>query len=156
MSPRSSNVRIHNTFADATLVNYPKVNLTIEYNHACMRRQWKRRHARDGGCTQKFGRATKTSTNRPRQYKHDSNESSIHKSQQGGGNKPLTGKEIVETYNAHAKLKHFFKCNATLDKGLDLQINEDKNCTCNKEGSLYHCHCNSLQQHPRQTHLKKQ
>ena len=69
---------------------------------------------------------------------------------------PLTGKEIVETYNAHAKLKHFFKCNATLDKGLDLQINEDKNCTCNKEGSLYHCHCNSLQQHPRQTHLKKQ
>ena len=24
---------------------------------------------------------------------------------------PLTVKEIVEIYNAHAKLKHFFKCN---------------------------------------------
>jgi hypothetical protein len=45
-------------------------------------------------------------------------------------------KEIVETYNAHAKLKHFFKINATLDNGLELQINEDKNCTCNKDGSL--------------------
>jgi hypothetical protein len=30
-------VRIHNTVADATMVNNPKVNLTIEYNHACMR-----------------------------------------------------------------------------------------------------------------------
>jgi hypothetical protein len=32
-------VRIHTTVADATLVNNPKVNSTIEYNHACMRRQ---------------------------------------------------------------------------------------------------------------------
>jgi hypothetical protein len=31
-------VRIHNTVADATRVNNPKVNSTIEYNHACMRR----------------------------------------------------------------------------------------------------------------------
>jgi hypothetical protein len=38
---------------------------------------------------------------------------------------PLTVKEIVETYNAHAKLKHFFKCNAALDKGLELQTNKD-------------------------------
>ncbi len=30
-------VRIYNTVADATMVNNPKVNLTIEYNHACMR-----------------------------------------------------------------------------------------------------------------------
>ena len=30
-------VQIHNTVADATMVNNPKVNLTIEYNHACMR-----------------------------------------------------------------------------------------------------------------------
>ena len=86
MFPRSSNVRIHNTVADATLVNNPKVNSTIEYNHACMRRPSKRRHVRDGRCTQKFGRATKGCIKRPRRYKHDSDESSIHKSQQGGGN----------------------------------------------------------------------
>jgi hypothetical protein len=30
-------VRIHNTVADATMFNNPKVDLTIEYNHACMR-----------------------------------------------------------------------------------------------------------------------
>jgi hypothetical protein len=46
---------------------------------------------------------------RPKRYKHDSDESSICQSQQGGGNKsqiyPLTVKEIVEAYNAHAKLK---------------------------------------------------
>ena len=57
---------------------------------------------------------------------------------------PLTVKEFVETYNAHAKLKHFFKCNATLDKGLELQIIEDKSCICNKDGSLYQSHCNGM------------
>ena len=64
-------------------------------------------------------------------------------------------KEIVEVYNAHDKLKHLFKCNATLDKGLELQINEDKNCTCNKDDLLYRCHCNDMQQHPRHTCLEK-
>ncbi len=48
---------------------------------------------------------------RPRQYKHDSIESSICKSQQGGGNKshiyPLTVKEIADAYLAHATLKTF-------------------------------------------------
>jgi hypothetical protein len=52
-------VRIHNTVADATLVNNPKVNSTTEYNHACMRRPGKRRRARDGRSTQKSGHATK-------------------------------------------------------------------------------------------------
>ncbi len=46
---------------------------------------------------------------RSRQYKHDSIESSICKSQQGGGNKPqiypLTVKEIADAYHAHATLK---------------------------------------------------
>ncbi len=31
-------VRIHNTVADATMFNNPKVDSAIEYNHACMRR----------------------------------------------------------------------------------------------------------------------
>ncbi len=46
---------------------------------------------------------------RPRQFKHDSIESSIHKSQQGGGNKsqiyPLTVKETADAYHAHATLE---------------------------------------------------
>jgi hypothetical protein len=46
---------------------------------------------------------------RPRRYKHDSIESNIRKSQQGGGNRPqtypLTVKEIADAYHAHATLK---------------------------------------------------
>ncbi len=46
---------------------------------------------------------------RPRQYKHDSIELSIRKSQQGGGNKPqiylLTVKAIADAYHAHATLE---------------------------------------------------
>jgi hypothetical protein len=46
---------------------------------------------------------------RPRRYKHGSIESSICKSQQGGGNKsqiyPLTVKETADAYHAHATLE---------------------------------------------------
>jgi hypothetical protein len=45
---------------------------------------------------------------------------------------PLTVKEIIEAPKADNKLKQFFKCNATLDKGLELQIFEDQKCICNK------------------------
>ncbi len=46
---------------------------------------------------------------RPRRYKYDSIESSIHKSQQGGGYTsqiyPLTMKEIADDYHAHVTLE---------------------------------------------------
>ncbi len=45
---------------------------------------------------------------------------------------PLTVKEIIEAQKADNKLKHFFNHNATLDKGLELQIIEDQKCICNK------------------------
>ncbi len=45
---------------------------------------------------------------------------------------PLTVKEIVESQKADTKLKHLFKSNAVLDKGLELQIIENKSCICNK------------------------
>jgi hypothetical protein len=45
---------------------------------------------------------------------------------------PLTVKEIIEAQKADNKLKHFFKNNATLDKGLELRIIEDQKCICNK------------------------
>jgi hypothetical protein len=46
---------------------------------------------------------------------------------------PLTVKEIVEAQKADSKLKHFFKSNAVLDKGLELQLIENKSCICHKE-----------------------
>ncbi len=45
---------------------------------------------------------------------------------------PLTVKEIVEAQKADTKLKHLFKSNAVLDKGLELQIIENESCVCNK------------------------
>ncbi len=45
---------------------------------------------------------------------------------------PLTVKEIVEEQKAGTKLKHFFKSNAVLDKGLELQHIENKSCICHK------------------------
>ncbi len=77
-------VRIHNTVADATMFNKPKVNLTIEYNHACM---WV--HEREGepemtNVLKDLVVPQKASQKRPRRYKHDSDESSIPKSQQRG------------------------------------------------------------------------
>ncbi len=45
---------------------------------------------------------------------------------------PLTVKEIIEAQKADNKLKHFFKNNETLDKGLELRIIEDQKCICNK------------------------
>ncbi len=35
---------------------------------------------------------------------------------------PLTVKEIIEAQKAESKLKHFFKSNAVLGKGVELQI----------------------------------
>jgi hypothetical protein len=48
---------------------------------------------------------------------------------------PLTVKEIVEAQKADITLKHFFKRNAVLDKGLELQLIESESCICN-EGRL--------------------
>ncbi len=45
---------------------------------------------------------------------------------------PLTVKEIVEAQKADSKLKHFFKSNAVLDKGLELQLIENESCICRK------------------------
>jgi len=45
---------------------------------------------------------------------------------------PLTVKEIVEAQQADTTLKHFFKGNAVLDRGLELQLIENTSCICNK------------------------
>ena len=48
---------------------------------------------------------------------------------------PLTVKEIVEAQKADPILKHLFKSNAVLSKGLELQLVENKSCICH-EGKL--------------------
>ena len=48
---------------------------------------------------------------------------------------PLTVKEIVEYQKADPILKHLFKSNAVLSKGLELQFVENESCICH-EGRL--------------------
>jgi hypothetical protein len=76
---------------------------------------------------------------------------------------PLPVKEIVEAQKADTKLKNLFKSNAVLDKGLELQIIENKSCICNKGWLIipkplqqravmwYHHYL----QHPGHTHLEE-
>ena len=68
----------------------------------------------------------------PSRNKHDSNESCIRKPQWGGWTIPLISEEIVEAQKADTTLKHFFKRNAVLDKGPELQLVENESCICNK------------------------
>jgi hypothetical protein len=76
---------------------------------------------------------------------------------------PLTVKEIVEAQKADTKPKHFFKSNAVLDKGLELQLIENQSCICHKGWLVipkplqscavmwYHHYL----QHPGHTHLEE-
>jgi hypothetical protein len=76
---------------------------------------------------------------------------------------PLTVKEIVAAQKADPVFKHYFKRNAVLEKGVELQLVENKSCICDK-GRLvipkplqrcatmwYHHYL----QHPRHTRLKE-
>jgi hypothetical protein len=125
---------IHNTVANAiSRLDYdPKVNSTNEYNHAT------------------HGMSTKTMASQRwlmfsklwscyNEAQEDLDETNIIQMNEVFANRsdenkiyPLTVKEIIEAQNADNKLKQFFKCNATLDKGLELQIIEDQKCNCNK------------------------
>jgi hypothetical protein len=48
---------------------------------------------------------------------------------------PLTTAEIVNAQRADATLKHLFKSNAVIDKGLEVKLIENTLCVC-KEGRL--------------------
>jgi hypothetical protein len=45
---------------------------------------------------------------------------------------PLTVKKIVAAQKADPVLKHYFKRNAVLEKGVELQLVENESCICDK------------------------
>ena len=45
---------------------------------------------------------------------------------------PLMVKEIVAAQKADPVLKHYFKRNAVLEKGVELQLVENESCICDK------------------------
>jgi hypothetical protein len=123
---------IHNTVTDAiSRLDYdPKINLTNDYNHAT------------------HGMSTKEATSQRwlmfsklwlcyNGAQQDSDKTNIIQLNEVFTNHskddeifPLTVTEIVDTQKADTKLKQFFEHNATLDKGLELQIIEDQICIC--------------------------
>ncbi len=44
---------------------------------------------------------------------------------------PLTTPEIAEAQKANSKLKHCFRCNAVIDKGLEVRLIDDTYVVCN-------------------------
>ena len=77
---------------------------------------------------------------------------------------PLTMKEIVEAQKADPILKHLFKSNAVLSKGLELQLVENKGCICHvgklvipkqlqRRATIWYHH---YLQHPKHTRSKRQ
>ena len=69
----------------------------------------------------------------------------------------------MEAQQADTTLKHISKCNAVLDKGLELQLIENESCICNKgrlvisktlQGRAKMCYHHYLQ-HPGHTRLEE-
>ncbi len=125
---------IHNTVADAiSRLDYdPKLNSTNEYNHAThlmspnkeARQRWLMCSKFWSCFNEMQGDPDKSNTIQMNQvFANCGEEDEIY---------PLTVKEIVEAQKANTKLKNLFKSNAVLDKGLELQIIENKSCICNK------------------------
>ncbi len=48
---------------------------------------------------------------------------------------PLTTPEIAEAQKANGKLKHCFRCNAVLDKGLEVRLVDNTYVVC-KDGKM--------------------
>jgi len=155
---------IHNTVADAiSRLDYdPKLNTTNEYNNAMhvkstkvvSNQKWMM-FSTFWSCFSKIQDPDKTNTIEMNHvFANRSEEDEIF---------PLTVNEIVEAQKADPILKHFFKSNAVLSKGLELQLVENESCICH-EGKLiipkplqrratirYHHYL----QHPRHTRLEE-
>jgi len=127
---------IHNTVADAiSRLDYdPKLNTTNEYNHAThvkstkvvSNHQWMML-SKLWSCFNKTQDPNKLNTIKMNhEFANRSEENKIF---------PLTVKEIVEAQKADPILKHLFKSNVVLSKGLELQLVENESCICH-EGRL--------------------
>jgi len=127
---------IHNTVADAiSRLDYdPKRNTTKEYNHATHEMSTKVASNHLWMMFSKFWSYFNET--------QDPDELNMFKMNHVFANRseedeifPLTVKEIIEAQKADPILKHLFKSNAVLSKGLELQLVENESCICH-EGKL--------------------
>jgi hypothetical protein len=122
---------IHNTAADAiSQLDYnPAVNLTCEFNYSTFGIpakgetivKWKA-FSKLWRCYNKNNPGNETQEcNLNEVFANHSKEEEIF---------PLVTPEITEAQNANVKLKHCFRCNAVLDKGLEVRLVDDTYVVC--------------------------
>jgi hypothetical protein len=121
---------IHNTVTDAiSLLDYdPKLNTTNEYNHATHVMSTKVEGNQKWMMVTKYWSCFSETqdpdeTNKIKIFANHNEEDEIF---------PLTVNKIMAAQKADPILKHFFKRNAVLDKGLELQLVENESCICDK------------------------
>jgi len=139
---------IHNTVADAiSQLDYdPKLNTTNEYNHAMHVKSTKVASNHHLMMFSKFWSCF-NETQDPDElntiemnhvFPNQSEEDEIF---------PLTVKEFVEAQKADSILKHLFKSNAVLSKGLELQLVENESCICHEGRLVIPGHCSGVRRY---------
>jgi hypothetical protein len=133
---RLSIKRIRNTVADAIsqLEYNPKVNLTSEFNYSTFgipakgntTVKWKA-FSKLWRCYNKNNPGSETQEcNLNEVFANCSKEEEIF---------PYTTPEIAEAQKADSKLKHCFRCNAVLDKGMEVSLVDNTYVVC-KDGKM--------------------
>jgi hypothetical protein len=124
---------IHNTVADAiSRLDYdPQLNTTNEYNHATHVESTKVNSKQTWMIFTKFWSCFSETQDPDEINPIEMNQVFANRSDEDEIF-PLTVKEIVEAQKADPILKHLFKSNAVLSKGLELQLVENESCICHE------------------------
>ena len=127
---------IHNTVADAiSRLNYdPKLNTTNEYNHATHVMSTKIKSIQKWMMVTEYWSSFNKTQDPDKTNPIEMNQVFANRSEEEEIY-PLTVKEIVAAQKADPVLKHYFKRNAILEKGVEIQLVENKSCICDKGGS---------------------
>ncbi len=128
---------IHNTVADAIsqLEYNPFLNLTNEYNHATHGMSTKEPAHHKWNTFSKHRRSSYNESCGQSNTKYAHLNQVFANRSEGDKIYPLTVAEVAEAQKADAELKHCFKRNTVIDKGLEIKLVESTKCVC-KEGRL--------------------
>ncbi len=127
---------IFNTVADAILqLNYdPKFNTTNDYTHAMLGVEPKELSVQQLKLFAHHWQSYNESSTLMQAYCFYMNQVFANCTKEDKIY-PLTTEEIAEAQWADVSLKHFFKCNAVIDQGLEIKLIENTTCVC-KDGQL--------------------
>ena len=126
------------------IIGMPKLNTTNEYNHATHVMSTKVESNQKWMMFSKFWSCYNETQDQDKINPIEMNQVFANRSEEEEIY-PLMVKEIVEAQRADLILAHFFKSNAVLSKGLELQLVENKSCICHEGKLVIPKHCNGAQ-----------